>query len=72
MCSHHRRLGTDSRPAGDCDAAAVQEVGLAVSSCVPQRRRRQHHYISGGYLLTYAVEMAWREDGRRLPNGALH
>ncbi len=32
----------------------------------------QHHYISGKYLLAYAVEMAWREDGRRLPNGALH
>jgi len=32
----------------------------------------QHHHISGKYLLAYAVEMAWREDGRRLPNGALH
>ena len=32
----------------------------------------QHHHISGKYLLAYAVEMAWRQDGRRLPNGALH
>ena len=32
----------------------------------------QHHHISGKYLLAYAVEMAWREDGRRVPNGALH
>ncbi len=32
----------------------------------------QHHHISGKYLLAYAVEMAWREDGRRMPNGALH
>lgn len=32
----------------------------------------QHHHISGKYLLAYAVEMAWREDGRRLSNGALH
>lgn len=32
----------------------------------------QHHHISGKYLLAYAVEMAWREDGRRLPNGVLH
>lgn len=32
----------------------------------------QHHHISGKYLLAYAVEMAWREDMRRLPNGALH
>ena len=31
----------------------------------------QHHHISGKYLLAYAVEMAWREGGRRLPNRAL-
>ena len=31
----------------------------------------QHHHISGKYLAAYAVEMAWREDGRRMPNGAL-
>ena len=32
----------------------------------------QHHHISGKYLAAYAVEMAWREDTRRQPNGALH
>ena len=32
----------------------------------------QHHHISGKYLGAYAVEMAWREDRRRLANGALH
>ncbi|MFC7475609.1 IS1595 family transposase [Dankookia sp. GCM10030260] len=32
----------------------------------------QHHRISGKYLSAYAVEMAWREDTRRRPNGALH
>ena len=32
----------------------------------------QHHHISGKYLAAYAVEMAWREDTRRRPNGALH
>ena len=32
----------------------------------------QHHHISGKYLGFYASEMAWREDSRRLPNGALH
>lgn len=32
----------------------------------------QHHHISGKYLLSYAREMAFREDGRRLPNGSLH
>lgn len=32
----------------------------------------QHHHISGKYLAAYAVEMAWREDRRRQPNGTLH
>ena len=32
----------------------------------------QHHHISGLYLGAYAREMAWREDTRRQPNGALH
>jgi len=28
-----------------------------------------HHHISGQYLASYANEMAWREDNRRVPNG---
>ena len=32
----------------------------------------QHHHISGKYLGSYAGEMAWREDTRRTPNGALY
>ena len=32
----------------------------------------QHHHVSGRYLGAYAVEMAWREDRRRVANGALH
>jgi len=31
-----------------------------------------HHHISGRYLHAYANEMAWREDHRRTPNGALY
>lgn len=31
----------------------------------------QHHHISGRYLGCYAREMAWREDNRRMSNGAL-
>ena len=31
-----------------------------------------HHHISGRYLHSYANEMAWREDNRRLPNGILY
>ena len=41
-------------------------------SCLRRAELGQQHHISGNYLLAYAVEMAWREDGRRLPNGALH
>ncbi len=29
-----------------------------------------HHRISGRYLSAYATEMAWREDHRRVSNGA--
>jgi transposase-like protein len=29
-----------------------------------------HHHISGRYLHQYATEMAWREDHRRVSNGA--
>ena len=32
----------------------------------------QHHHISGKYLGLYAAEMAWREDRRRMANGAQH
>ena len=31
-----------------------------------------HHHISRRYLHSYANEMAWREDNRRLPNGTLY
>ena len=29
-----------------------------------------HHHISGAYLLRYAQEASWREDNRRVDNGA--
>lgn len=28
-----------------------------------------HHHVSGKYLRSYAAEMAWREDNRRVSNG---
>lgn len=31
-----------------------------------------HHHISGPYLGSYAGEMSWREDNRRLSNGELY
>ncbi len=41
----------------------VTSLGCAVPSGA------MHHHISGKYLLTYAREMAWREDTRRQSNG---
>jgi transposase-like protein len=32
----------------------------------------QHHHISGKYLISYACEMAWKEDNRRVANGNQH
>jgi transposase-like protein len=32
----------------------------------------QHHHVSGKYLVSYAQEMAWREDNRRVANGDLY
>lgn len=29
-----------------------------------------HHHIAGAYLLRYAQEAMWREDNRRVSNGA--
>ena len=29
-----------------------------------------HHHIAGPYLLRYAQEATWREDNRRMDNGA--
>lgn len=31
-----------------------------------------HHHIAGPYLGSYATEMAWREDNRRISNGELY
>ena len=32
----------------------------------------QHHFVSARYLAQYATEAAWKEDNRRLPNGAAY
>lgn len=31
-----------------------------------------HHHVAGPYLASYANEMAWREDNRRVSNGELY
>jgi hypothetical protein len=57
-----------------------QEANSTVEACTNQaesyfsRLRRaemgHHHHVSGPYLLRYAQESAWREDARRVDNGA--
>lgn len=32
----------------------------------------QHHFVTARYLYQYANEAAWKEDNRRLPNGAAY
>jgi len=36
------------------------------------REMSQHHHISSKYLGFYAAEMEWRENNRRVSNGAPH
>jgi hypothetical protein len=38
-------------------------------SCLRRAEICTHHDIAGPYLATYANEMAWREDHRRVANG---
>ena len=38
-------------------------------SCLRRSELGHHHHIAGPYLLRYAQEAAWREDGRRVSNG---
>jgi len=33
------------------------------------RRSRDAHHVAGPYLASYAAEMDWREDNRRISNG---
>jgi hypothetical protein len=43
----------------------ARKARLAGSNC-------RYHHVSGKYPAAYAVEMAWREDSRRMRNGSLH
>jgi len=63
--------GTNHSVAYSRDGACTNEAESFFS-----RMRRaelgQHHHISGKYLLSYACEMAWKEDNRRVDNGTQH
>ncbi|WP_332765955.1 IS1595 family transposase [Phenylobacterium sp.] len=49
------------------------EISTNMAESFFSRLRRaeigQHHHIAGKYLAAYAMEMAWREDNRRVSNG---
>jgi transposase-like protein len=49
------------------------EISTNMAESFFSRLRRaeigMHHHIAGKYLSAYAMEMAWREDNRRVSNG---
>ncbi len=56
----------------ECYSDGVACTNQAESFFARMRRaeRGHHHHIAGPYLIRYAQEAAWREDARRVDNGA--
>lgn len=56
------------------EAYVTEEANTNQAESYFSRLRRmvsgQHHHVSARYLHQYACEAAWKEDNRRLPNGA--
>ena len=56
------------------EAYSTEEANTNQAESYFSRLRRmvdgQHHHVSARYLYQYAAEAAWKEDHRRLPNGA--
>jgi hypothetical protein len=54
-------------------SASIYNNGVVWLDSVAAMRRAEighHHHIAGQYLLRYAQEASWREDNRRVDNGA--
>ena len=51
------------------DAGACTNEAESFFSRLRRAEIGTHHHISGRYLASYAHEMAWREDNRRVSNG---
>lgn len=51
------------------DGAACTNMAESFFSRLRRAEVGIHHHISGKYLASYAGEMAWREDRRRMSNG---
>lgn len=52
------------------DAGACTNEAELYFSRLRRAEMGHHHHVSGPYLLRYAQESAWREDARRVDNGA--
>lgn len=52
------------------DGEACTNQAESYFSRIRRAEMGHHHHISGPYLLRYAQESAWREDARRVDNGA--
>jgi hypothetical protein len=52
------------------DGEACTNLAESFFSRIRRAEIGHHHHVSGPYLLRYAQESAWREDARRVDNGA--
>jgi transposase-like protein len=74
--AHWDRLhaGFDTRRINHSEAYSNGDACTNMAESFFSRLRRAevgtHHHIAGPYLAAYANEMAWREDHRRVANGA--
>ena len=63
----------DTRRINHSEAYSTQEANTNMAESFFSRLRRAeigtHHKIAGPYLASYAAEMNWREDHRRVSNG---
>ena len=70
----HDRYLTKRVNHSECYSDGEANTNMAESFFSRLRRAEigTHHHIAGPYLKSYAAEMAWREDNRRLSNGVLY
>jgi len=62
--------GERSRSHRYSDGEACTNLAESYFSRIRRAEIGHHHHVSGPYLLRYAQESAWREDARRVNNGA--
>jgi transposase-like protein len=67
--SKYEMLRINHQEAYSLDGACTNQAESYFSR-IRRAELGHHHHISGPYLLRYAQESAWREDARRVDNGA--